>query len=257
MLGIVFLEAAKNASGEIYDWDSGTDLRIADEDRSPFSGGRRVLVDAVWTRAQTVAVSSIFYALGGALGLLLAIREPKVIGLGVVGAALAFCYHATPIKLAYRGLGEAAVFLCYGPLIAAGAYLVQRGQLPASVFALGVPVGLMVAAFLFINEFPDYRADLASGKRNLVVRLGRRAASRVFTLFPLAAFMLVVASPFALGLPRGTWLGLLGLPHALAAARRLWRDYDVTGRVVPAQAWTLASFVLLALGTGAGMLIWR
>jgi len=257
VLGIVALEAAKNASGEIYDWDSGTDLRVAEEDRSPFSGGRRVLVDAVWTRAQTATVSGIFYAIGGGLGLALAVRQPEVIAVGLVGAFLAFFYHATPIKLAYRGLGEAAVFLCYGPLIAAGAYLVQRGHISRAVIHLGVPVGVMVAAFLFINEFPDSRADAASGKRNLVVRLGRASASRAFALFPVVAFGYTLLGPVLLDLPRATWLGLIGLPHATAAARRLWQDYDVTGRIVPAQAWTLASFVLLAIGTGAGMLIGR
>ena len=38
--GIFFLEVAKNASGEVVDWDSGTDQAVAPEDRSPFSGGK-------------------------------------------------------------------------------------------------------------------------------------------------------------------------------------------------------------------------
>ena len=38
---------------------------------------------------------------------------------------------------------------------------------------------LLVAAILFINEFPDRRGDAAAGKRTLVVRLGRTAAKWV------------------------------------------------------------------------------
>jgi 1,4-dihydroxy-2-naphthoate octaprenyltransferase len=253
VLGIFFIEAAKNASGEIYDWDSGTDLRIEDEDRSPFSGGKRVLVDAVWTRTQTKVVSLAFYALGASLGVVLALREPRILYVAMIGVLLAFFYHGKPIQLAYRGLGELAVFASYGPLIAAGAYLVQRGTVSPAVVWLSVPTGLMVAGFLFINEFPDARADAASGKRTLVVRLGRRVASRAFVLFPLAAFSLVLVEPFLFGVPRGTWLGFVGLPHAVAACVRLWREHAATRRVVPAQAWTLVSFTLLALGTGAGL----
>lgn len=255
VLGIFFIEAAKNASGEIYDWDSGTDLRVEPEDRSPFSGGKRVLVEAFFTRKQTVAVSSAFYALGAVLGLLIAIREPSILIIGSIGAFLAFFYHATPIQLAYRGLGEAAVFVCYGPLISVGAYLVQRGHIAPSAVHLGVPVGGMVALFLLINEFPDYRADSASGKRNLVVRLGRRAASRLFAALVVVTFAYVLAGPFVFALPKATLLGFIGLPPAIAAARRLWTDHDITRRVVPAQAWTLISFMLIAMGMGAGMLM--
>jgi hypothetical protein len=49
-------------------------------------------------------------------------------------------------------------------------------------------------------------------------------------------------------------LGLIGTPLALAAAWRLLREPETTGRVVPAQAWTLASFVLAAVGAALGLM---
>jgi 1,4-dihydroxy-2-naphthoate octaprenyltransferase len=256
IIGIFFLEGAKNASGELFDWDSGTDVRVAPEDRSPFSGGKRVLVDGLMTRAQTAAVAFVFYALGGAAGLLIALREPKVLLLGVAGAAIAFFYHAPPAKLSYRGLGETAVFLAYGPMIAAGTYLVQRGGVSSSVVELALPLGVMIAAFLFVNELPDARADEASGKRTLVVRLGKSAAFRAYVVFPVVAFGALLALPW-LGLPRGLCAGVLGVPFAARATRRLWSRPAKTADVVPAQAWTLLSFVLLALGEGAGLLLFR
>ena len=45
VFGIFCIEVAKNASGEIVDFESGTDRAVLPEDRSPFSGGKRVLVD--------------------------------------------------------------------------------------------------------------------------------------------------------------------------------------------------------------------
>ena len=247
--GILCLEAAKYASGEIFDWDSGVDLAVDEGDRSPFSGGKRVIVDGLLTRRQTKWTAMVFYGLGGAAGLAIAAwQEPWVLPLGVAGAALAYFYHAPPLALSYRGLGELAVALVYGPLIAIGTYLVQRHGVPPSVMAATVPLGLLVGAFLWINEFPDRRADEASGKRTLVVRLGARRAAAAFGLLVLAAFAFLALLP-----PR-TWFGFAGLPLAVAAARRLRAAPSDTRAIVPAQKWTLLSFVALAIGMAAGIL---
>jgi 1,4-dihydroxy-2-naphthoate octaprenyltransferase len=260
VLGIFCIEAAKNASGEIFDWDSGADQGVRDDERSPFSGGKHVLVDGLLTRGETALVAGIFYAIAIAFGLAIVIgREPGVLYLGMLGVGLAFFYHAPPFKLAYRGLGELAVAIAYGPVIATGTYLVQRGTIDMPVVLASLPFAIATAAFLWINEFPDARADAAAGKRTLVVRLGRVRAARVFPAIILVAYVGVLLLPFA-GLPRTVWLGLIGVPHGVAAARRLLDNPEATKEIVPAQAWTLLSFVLMAAGIGAGFIIaalWR
>ena len=253
LVGIFCVEAAKNASGEIFDWDSGDDQGVAEADRSPFSGGKRVLVDGLMTRRQTAWVALAFYVAGSAAGLAIVIwREPAVLWVGLAGVALAFFYHAPPFKLAYRGLGEVAVALTYGPLIAGGTYLVQRHALGADVIYVSIPLGLLIGAFLLINEFPDARADAAAGKRTLVVRLGRRRAARLFTWTIVAAFVLVLLAP-AFGLPVGVWLGVAGALPALAAAGRLRRYRHDTQELVPAQGWALMAFVVASLGMSVGV----
>jgi len=255
VIGILALETAKNASGEIFDYDSGTDLRVAPEDRSPFSGGKRVLVDGVLTRRQTVTVAAVGYALGIGAGLVIGwLREPAVLWIGLIGVAAAYSYHGPPLRLSYRGLGELAVALCYGPLICAGTYLVQRGEVPAEVWWLSIPLGLLIAAFLWLNEVPDAAADRASGKRTLVVRAGRRRAAAGFAVLGLAAFGTLAALP-ALGLPLAVLAGgVAAVPYAVAAGilHRHWRR---TARLVPAQALALASFVVYALATGSALLL--
>lgn len=253
--GIFALEVAKNASGEVFDYDSGTDLAIRPEDRSPFSGGKRVLVDGLLSRGETWGVALVGYLLTLLAGLcLVAYREPRVLWLGVAGMACAYFYHAPPIKLSYRGLGELAVALCYGPLIAAGAYVVQRGELPAGIMAVGIPLGLLIGAFLIINEFPDYLADRASGKRTLVVRLGRVGGSRLFALVEGAALLWVLLLPIA-GMPLAVLLGLAAALPAVPAVRTLLRHPEQTASIVPAQGQALLAFLLYAVGTGVGLLL--
>jgi 1,4-dihydroxy-2-naphthoate octaprenyltransferase len=257
VLGIFLIEIAKNASGEIVDFDSGTDQAVTTEDRSPFSGGKRVLIDGLLTRRQTIGIAAVFYVLGIAAGLLIvAYREPHILWLGVVGVGLAYFYHAPPFKLSYRGLGEVAVGLCYGPLITAGTYLVQRGTVTPEVILLATPLGLLIAAFLWINEFPDYRADSVSRRLNLVVRLGRPKAARVFVAMMMVAAVGLTLLPLA-GIPVAVYLGALFLVPAAVASRILLRHAEVTARVVPAQAMTLIAFVLYSLGSGIGLLLAR
>jgi 1,4-dihydroxy-2-naphthoate polyprenyltransferase len=255
VVGIFCVEAAKNASGELFDWDSGVDQGVRVDERSPFSGGKRVIVDGLLTRSETAIVAAGFYAIAVAVGLaVVLLREPRVLWLGMLGVALAFFYHAPPLRLAYRGLGELAVALAYGPVIATGMYVVQRQQLDTAIVITSLPLGLAVGSFLWINEFPDARADAAAGKRTLVVRLGRRRASRAFIAIIAAAYLGVIALPLA-GLPMALWLGLIGLPHGLAAAHRLYGHPEAIRHIVPAQAWTLLSFVLMSVGIAAGFII--
>lgn len=254
ILGIFCLEVAKNASGEIFDFDSGADAAVAPEDRSPFSGGKRVLVDGLLSRPQTAAIAAAAYLLGAGTGLAIVWgREPRVVWLGLVGAACAYFYGAPPVRLSYRGLGETAVAACYGPLICGGTYLVQRGSLTPQVVWLSLPLGLLIAGFLWINEFPDTRADRVAGKRTLVVRLGPRRASVAFAAIEATAFIALVALPLC-GLPRTVWLAALGIPPAVLAARRLLRHPESTPDLIPAQTATLLAFLLFALGAGAGLL---
>lgn len=255
VLGIFAIEVAKNASGEVVDFEQGVDQAVAPEDRSPFSGGKRVMVDGLLTRGETTAIAAVAYAVGIAVGLVIVTRrEPSVLWIGVAGIALAYCYHAGPLRLAYRGLGELAVAVAYGPLICAGTYLVQRGEVTGEVLWLSLPLALLIGGFLWINEFPDYLADRGAGKRTLVTRLGRPLASRGYVALMLVACLAIVVMPMAV-VPRGAWLGALAVPAAATSARMLAAAPEETGRIIPAQVRSLLAFVVYALGVGLGLLL--
>lgn len=253
--GIFALEAAKNASGEVFDYDSGTDLAIRPEDRSPFSGGKRVLVEGLLTRSETWGIALAGYLLAILAGIVLVIfRADGVLWLGVAGTAMAFYYHAPPFRLSYRGWGEVTVAVCYGPLIACGTYLVQRGVLDAPVILASLPLGLLIAAFLIANEFPDLSADRASGKRTLVVRLGRAGGGYLYVGVVAGALLLALGLPL-MGLPWTTLIGMIAAVPATPAIRVFARAPVETARIVPAQALSLLAFFLYAVGCGVGFLV--
>ena len=88
----------------------------------------------------------------------------------------------------------------------------------------------------------------------MVVRLGRPQASRAFALIVATAFGWL-ALLLLFKLPPTASLGLVGLLPAATAARKLWKNPEQTRAIVPAQAQTLLSFLLLAFGTGIGLLL--
>ena len=252
--GIVALEVAKNASGEVSDFASGADQAVRPEERSPFSGGRRVLVDGLLSCRQAKAISAITYTIGALCGLAIVLGdEPKVLVVGVAGVVLAWTYGSRPLQLAYHGWGETAVAISYGPLICCGAFLAQRHTFSLDAFWLSIPLGLAIGGFLWINEFPDARADALAGKRNCVVRLGRVRAAYVFAGILAVAYGLQACLP-ALGVPLwGALAGLLGLPLAAAAAVRAIRFPEKMPAIIVAQGCTLISFVVLAAAGAAAL----
>jgi len=249
VVGIFAVEVARNASGDIFDYRSGTDLAFTDQHRSPFSGGKRVLVDGLLSEAQIWQLARVFYGIAIACGLVIVIyRDWRTLPLA--GLALAWFYHAGPLKLSYRGYGEIAVALCCGPMIAGGAYLVQTGELTGDLFLTSMALGLMVTNFLWINEFPDFAADTACGKRNLVVQLGISRAKYAFAFMLLAALLLLLTVAQRFSGAHGVLWGLLAAPPALFASCNLIRYPLDTAKLIPPQAAMLALALAVASGLG-------
>ena len=255
-LAMFCMEVAKNAWGDVYDYDSGTDQAVKPEHRTDFSGGKRVLVDGILTRGQTWGIAFWFGLLGLVLGALIVfLREPAVFWLGALGLVLGWSYHGPPLQLAYRGLGELDVVICYGPIIALSTYVLMAGHYALDPVWLALPLGLLIAAFLWVNEFPDYHADLGAGKNNLVARMGKPRAARVLPVLYVAAFALLAWLPVATDLPGAVLLGFLAVPPACLAVIWTLSDPHTFHRSKPVQPMALLSFVLYSAGVTTGVLV--
>lgn len=256
LLALFCMEVAKNAWGDVYDYDSGADLAVAPEDRTSFSGGKRVMVDELLSRAQTWGVAFAFGAAGLAIGAAIVfLREPLVFWIGMAGLLLGWSYHGPPLQLVYRGLGELDVVLCYGPAIAVSTYLIQTHSYSMDVLWLSLALGIFMAAFLWVNEFPDHDADISAGKRNLIVRLGRYRASRLLPCIYLSGFVLLAIMPLITTLPKMVWLGFIALPFAVYASIWTWQQPQSFYRSKPVQPFALLTFVFFSLGAGSGVIL--
>ena len=101
------------------------------------------------------------------------------------------------------------VFLFFGVVAVVGSYFVQTEHLRWEAFALAVPVGLLAAAILLVNNIRDVDTDRRAGKKTLAVRLGRDGARRLFAGCLVVAFASV---PLIAAFGRDiSWLVLLAL----------------------------------------------
>ncbi len=247
-LAVFAIEVGKNAVNDLFDFRSGADVGLRPEERSPFSGGKRVIVDGLLTETETAQVGYVAFAVAAAVGSAVSIVwRPELLILGIAGAAIAAAYTLPPFHLSYRGLGELAVFLVYGPAILLGTIWLLSASIPSAAIPSSITLGALIANVLLVNEFPDERADRAAGKRTLVVRLGRpRARLLHASLFALAWAAPLVAMATGAADPRIAGL-LAGLPFGVAAVAQL-RRAALGAAPVPAQALTLGAHVTSGLG---------
>lgn len=252
LFGAVLAHAGVNVLNDYYDALNGTDA-INEERLYPFTGGSRFIQNSVLTERQTARFGWALMAAAGLVGLLLVpFAGPGLIGVGLAGLLIGWAYSAPPLALNSRGLGEIAVGICFGGLIVVGADMVQRGGFDTFPLLVAVPYALLVSALLYINQFPDYRADAAAGKRHWVVRLGPARARWGYPLLVAGAYGYLVGLLVLGSAPPLAALGLLTLPLSLAATRDLLRHAEAPSRLAPAIQRTIGAAVghgtLLALG---------
>jgi 1,4-dihydroxy-2-naphthoate octaprenyltransferase len=107
-----------------------------------------------------------------------------------------------------------------------GAYVAETGQLDWEPLVASLPVAILIALILYVNEIPDRRGDAAAGKRTLVVRLNRDTVERIYLVAALVAFALVVAGVAVGVMPWPTLLALLALPLVFQVHRGIEQHYD-------------------------------
>jgi 1,4-dihydroxy-2-naphthoate octaprenyltransferase len=252
LIGGICLHAGINMTNDYFDHTWGSD-EVNEEFAAPFTGGSRLIQMGI-VSPKTMLWQGLAFLLAGSLtGFFLAYtRGEWVLWLGIFGVLTGYFYTAPPFRLVASGFGELFIALDFGVLMVLGAYYTQATELSLEAAVAALPVALLIAAVLYINEFQDMKADRAVGKNQIVVRLGRRKAAIGYGVLMLTIYGSLVlgvvwdgVSPFAL-------LGLLTMPLAWQAFRIAHANYDNLTALLPANATTVKvhSFtgLLIALG---------
>lgn len=232
--------AGVNVFNDYYDHLNGSDA--ANRERLfPFTGGSRFIQNGLLSPDQTLAFAILLFAVVIAGGLLLiGLSGAGLFWIGLAGLFIGWAYSAPPLRLNSRGLGELCVVTGF-LLVVVGADYVQRAEFAALPWLVGLPYALLTANILYLNQFPDRRADAQAGKRHWVVRLRPAQAAWGYVLIAGLALAWLLAMVITGAL--SAWTLLAGLPFwfSYLAARELLRHAAEPARLRPAIGQTLAA----------------
>jgi 1,4-dihydroxy-2-naphthoate octaprenyltransferase len=251
MLGLILNHMALNMTDDYYDFRHLIDV-FASEEKNPYAGGSGTLSTGLIHPQKMRQVFTSFYVIAIGIGIFLGMmRGPFILLLLVFGFFCAFFYTAPPIRFGYRGLGEIAQLLCFGPGVGLGAYYVQSQRISWEAFWGTLPFGMMLFSMITINEIPDYFEDRQGGKMNLVARFGRETGVWLFILSLSSAYGAILAGVILGKIPTLGLISLLTLPLAYKTISILKAYYREPTQMAPANLGMICvhnfTAILLAL----------
>lgn len=176
-------QIASNLANDYFDYRDGkdTDRRV---------GFERLLTTGQVTPRQMLYALMLALAVCAVSGLVLCALcgwELLIVGLLVLLGVLA--YSAGPYPLSSHGLGDLAVVLFYGLVPALVTYYAIAGMPPIYLYWLALGIGVWSANILVANNYRDYEEDRQSGKRTLIVQMGKRFGPRLYCFNAVLAWV--------------------------------------------------------------------
>jgi 1,4-dihydroxy-2-naphthoate polyprenyltransferase len=220
LVGAIFIQVGTNLSNDYSDARRGADT----EDRL---GPVRVTAGGLVPPRQVLVATYVSFGVAVAAGAyLIAVAGWELLLVGAASILAGVLYTGGPRPYGYEGLGEVFVFLFFGIVAVAGSYFVQVKHLSWEAFTLAVPVGLLAAAILVVNNIRDIDTDRRAGKRTLAVRLGRERARTLFAAMVYVAYVPALFTWLAGPLKAWVLLPLLTLPLAAPLVRTVRNHTD-------------------------------
>jgi len=222
-LGIFLSVVGVESFNEYFDARLGTDRVFNPSDEEDIPEWMLWLGIAAFTVAAGIG---IYLAVGGGWPILL---------YTLLGGLAAVFYVGPPIRWVYRGLGETAIGLSYGPWMTLGSLQLHTHRFSWGALAASLVPGLLITGLAVVNEIPDFHQDRLVGKRNLVVRVGRQNGVRLYLGFAGAGLCVALCGAAAGLFPRAAVLAAAaGAPFLWASGRAAAKTWDTPRLFVPA-----------------------
>lgn len=213
LVGALFLQIGSNLANDVYDFKKGADT-------AERVGPTRVTQAGLLSAKQVLGGMWTIFALATLVGVYLVwVGGWPIVAIGLSSIVAAIAYTGGPFPLGYKGLGELFVFLFFGVIAVSGTYYVQARTLSPTALLAGIPIGLLCANILVVNNVRDIETDRKAGKQTLAARYGRKFGVGMYLVFVSVSLGIPVGlAAFGLFAPLAT---LLTAPVGFGLYRRL------------------------------------
>ncbi len=183
LLGALLLQIGSNLANDYFDYFKGAD---AGERLGPV----RVTQAGLATPREMRLAMGVVFGAAALLGVYLAwVGGWPVIVIGLASIAAALAYTGGPAPFGYYGLGDFFAFAFFGPVGVCGAAYVLSGRITWLAIGASIPIGLLVAAILVVNNLRDLASDQRVGKLTLAVRLGEANTRKEYAGLVAGAYL--------------------------------------------------------------------
>ena len=238
--GVIALHASVDLLNDYWDFKRNIDTKTK---RTNFSGGTGVLPEGLLKPKEVYVAGVVALILGAAIGGYFIFVNGVTIAIILTFAIVSIYFYST--RIVDSGLGELFVAI-KGTMIVLGAYFVQSSEIVTESVLGGIVLGVLSSMVLFVNSFPDFDADKASGRRTLVILLGKKRATSIIWIFPSIAYGAIIIGIASQTLPIFSLITLFTIPLLIKSGQELKQSFDNIEKLVP----VMRSSVLYSRITG-------
>jgi len=231
--GVMALHASVDLLNDYWDFKRGIDTKTT---RTKMSGGTGVLPEGLLKPSSVYRAGVFFLVLGALIGSYFVITYGILIAIILGFAIISIYFYST--KIVDSGLGEFFVAV-KGSMIVIGTFYIQSGEVNIESILAGIVIGTLSSLVLFIASFPDHDADKSKGRKTLVITVGKEKARKLFWIFPLFAYGVIVIGVVLNYLPVLTLISLVSFPLIIKSGIGLQKNYDSVDNLVPYMSSTL------------------
>jgi len=231
--GVMALHASVDLLNDYWDFKRGIDTKTT---RTKMSGGTGVLPEGLLKPSSVYRAGIEFLIIGSLIGSYFVITHGILIAIILGFAILSIYFYST--KIVDSGLGEFFVAV-KGSMIVIGTFFIQSGDVNIESILAGIVIGTLSSLVLFIASFPDHDADKSKGRKTLVIVVGKKKAIKLFWIFPLISYVVILIGVSVSLFPVLSLITLLSFPLIIKSGLGLQKNYDAIDELVPFMSSTL------------------
>jgi 1,4-dihydroxy-2-naphthoate octaprenyltransferase len=231
--GVMALHASVDLLNDYWDFKRGIDTKTT---RTKMSGGTGVLPEGLLKPSSVYRAGIAFLIIGSLIGSYFVMTHGILIAIILGFAILSIYFYST--KIVDSGLGEFFVAV-KGSMIVIGTFFIQSGDVNIESILAGIVIGTLSSLVLFIASFPDHDADKSKGRKTLVIVVGKKKAIKLFWIFPLISYVVILIGVSASLFPVLSLITLLSFPLIIKSGLGLQKNYDAIDELVPFMSSTL------------------